>query len=42
LAKQQLVDKMMFKIKNLASELHRAHPSEWNLFLEISLAGTVS
>lgn len=42
LLKQQGVEKMMFKIKNLATELHRAHPSEWNLFLEISLAGAVS
>lgn len=38
----ELMDKIMGKIKNIGMELHRAIPNEWNAFMEICMAGSIS
>lgn len=41
-SKKELVDKMLSKMKMLGSELHRYNPTEWNSFMEVCMAGTLS
>jgi len=39
---QVLTDKIMAKIRNIGMELHRAIPNEWNAFMEICMAGSIT
>jgi len=38
----ELVDRILGRIKNIGMELHRYNPNEWNSFMEICLAGSIT
>jgi len=38
----ELIEKIIGKVKNIGMELHRAIPNEWNSFMEICLAGSIT
>ena len=39
---RELVEKIVGKIKNIGMELHRAIPNQWNAFMEICMAGSIT
>lgn len=39
---KEMVEKIMAKIRNIGMELHRAIPNEWNAFMEICMAGSIT
>lgn len=38
----ELIDRIVAKLKNIGMELHRAIPNEWNAFMEICMAGSIT
>lgn len=41
-AHRDLVERILGRIKNIGNELHRYNPNEWNSFMEICLAGSIT